>query len=61
MSKCLEGQGWKVVGDGGGEVDARKKEIVILPLEGTHDEIWELGDGLRRGIEVAIQGLYPEK
>lgn len=59
MSGTLEGQGWKVVGDTAEKGEGAKKEIVVLPLEGTHNEIWELGVGVRRGIEAAIGSLFP--
>jgi hypothetical protein len=60
MKKSLEEQGWKISDDDSGATGRdEKKELVILPLEGAHDEIWSLGDGVRKSIELAIKKLFP--
>ncbi|KIW01011.1 uncharacterized protein PV09_07528 [Verruconis gallopava] len=63
MQKTLEHQGWKTLRS---EDEARasseqQKEIVLLRLEGTHDQIWRLGHGVRKSIELVISRLFPSK
>jgi len=62
MKALLEVQGWKMVDVDGEPVkkDGRQRELVVLPLKGRHDEIWEKGDELRRSIETVIARLYPQ-
>lgn len=60
MRLSLEEQGWKSVETGSNktrEGEARK-EIVSLQLEGTHDEMWQHGNGVRKGIELVIEKLF---
>lgn len=61
MKAILERQGWRVVGaeDEVNKGDGGQKELVVLPLQGGHDAMWEGGDELRRSIEVMIARLYP--
>jgi hypothetical protein len=59
MQKSLEEQGWRTV-EGAEKDEKGKGEIVTLPLEGTHDEIWRLGDGVRKGIELVVERLFPQ-
>jgi hypothetical protein len=62
MQESLEKQGWKTVdadSDGGGGMSVNRKELLTLPLEGTHDEIWKLGGGVRKSIELVISRLFP--
>lgn len=67
MQAVLECQGWELVkadGDVGrdcieGKEKGKKKEVIRLELEGSHDEIWKLGTGVRRGIELAVARLFP--
>jgi hypothetical protein len=62
MQAVLECQGWELVkGDGAGKkTGERKKEVLRLELEGSHDEIWKLGTGVRRSVELVMQRLFPD-
>lgn len=42
--------GWR---EGEGEGEA--KEVMVVELEGGHDEVWERGEGLARCITVAVE------
>lgn len=61
MQAVLECQGWKVVDATSipEKQAGRQKELLILPLKGGHDEMWEKGGELRRSIEVVISRLFP--
>lgn len=58
MQAVLECQGWELV-KGGRTEKKRRKEVLKLELEGSHDEIWRLGTGVRRSIEMVIVRLFP--
>ena len=60
MWRCLEGQGWSII-EHGDLPDEEKlhRQLVLLKLKGTHDEVWSDGIGVRRGVETAIHQLFP--
>jgi kynurenine formamidase len=60
MWRVLEGQGWSVAEDEDvhGDEETPEKRLVLIQLKGTHDEIWDKGTGVRKGIEIAIRGLF---
>jgi hypothetical protein len=65
MWRCLEGQGWNI--EDADEVERpttdrgddglRDKELVILQLTGTHEQVWTGGTGVRTAIELALEKL----
>jgi kynurenine formamidase len=68
MRRSLEDQGWKNLDDeeekrGDGEKtrsEESRKELMMLKLEGKHDEIWSGGKGVRTSIEAAINRLFEQ-
>ncbi|KAL1633690.1 Kynurenine formamidase [Diplodia intermedia] len=55
MARALEERGWVRSADGVGP-DGR--ELVLLDVEGRHDDAWREGRGVARAIEVLIGRLF---
>ncbi|KAF1984701.1 hypothetical protein K402DRAFT_380443 [Aulographum hederae CBS 113979] len=61
MRGVLRGQGW--VEDGGGEGDGEgggNRRLMMVDLEGGHDEVWEGGMQLCKVIALAVEELFKQ-
>jgi kynurenine formamidase len=64
MQRCLEGQGWSTLnfpkeGNTSAKEETLNRQLTLLELTGTHDEVWSEGTGVRTAIEVAVRYLFP--
>ncbi|OMP88431.1 hypothetical protein BK809_0003188 [Diplodia seriata] len=56
MARALEERGWVRRGADGAGPDGR--ELVLLDIDGRHDDAWREGRGVARAIEVLIGRLF---
>jgi kynurenine formamidase len=63
LRRSLERQGWDIPGiaEAGEPRTAAggcDKQLVLVQLKGSHDEVWSEGTGVRTAIEVAVRMLF---